>query len=181
MDHTDLQAQYDGMWRDTQRVVAASGFQWDEQIGSPDDTRYGITLRLRPSPEVRHRITALLAEFNALEPGHHVYLETEIHVTVLSLLTCRPRFALDRADVLQRLRRIGVLQTVEQLLPEDGPFAEQTHPLQHQDGHADEEQRRGDVLQRMAAEVTDRHLPLHGQKRNQLIEADAEQSAPQDG
>jgi 2'-5' RNA ligase len=55
--------------------------------GRRPDSRRGLTVVARPSPEVRRRVASFVGRLRELEPDQHYYGPLELHVTVLSLFT----------------------------------------------------------------------------------------------
>ena len=80
----DLAEHYRQMYEDSLSVIRSQGPQTDELIDSPEDTRRGITLLTRPPREVK-----------GLEPDQYYYPDEDIHLTVLSIITCRSGFTLE--------------------------------------------------------------------------------------
>ena len=85
------------------RVAACT--QWrqgraetDPLLDAPDDTRRGLTLLLRPPAALLPAIEALSQELRALEPAQYFYPAADLHLTVLSLISCYPGFTLADID-----------------------------------------------------------------------------------
>jgi 2'-5' RNA ligase len=89
-----MQAIYDSMWDSGLRALKQGGYRLDPLIDSPLDARRGISLVMRPAAEVAERVRDFLSECRAIEPDQYFYPEGDLHVTFLSLLCCRPGFAL---------------------------------------------------------------------------------------
>lgn len=65
----------------------------DAWIDAAGDSRMGLTLRLRPDRQVVNRIQHFLNAARELEPNQYFYGEENIHVTVLSIISCYPGFS----------------------------------------------------------------------------------------
>ena len=91
----NLAEHYRQMYEDSLRVIRSQGPQTDELIDSPEDTRRGITLLTRPPLEVKTAVRAMLERLKGLEPGQYYYPDEDIHLTVLSIITCRSGFTLE--------------------------------------------------------------------------------------
>ncbi|UOQ51145.1 2'-5' RNA ligase family protein [Hymenobacter cellulosivorans] len=73
------------------------------------DTRRGLTLLARPPAAVAAAIEAVLADFRQIEPDQYYYPVSDLHLTVLSIISCYSGFTLDLinpADYQQAVRRI---------------------------------------------------------------------------
>lgn len=73
--------------------------EWDERIDSTKDDRLGITLLFRPAPVIRQNIRCFLDEALRVAPGQYAYPETDMHVTVLSIISCHSGFDLSRLHI----------------------------------------------------------------------------------
>lgn len=95
----DLTAHYDHLYRDAVIKIATGHYQVDPLIDSATDNRHGITLLIRPGAQVKRRIQTFLCELKALEPQQYYYRDSDIHITVMSLITCYPGFDLNQISV----------------------------------------------------------------------------------
>jgi 2'-5' RNA ligase len=91
----NLAEHYRQMYVDSLGVIRSQGPQTDELIDSPEDTRRGITLLTRPPQEVKAAVHAMLERLRGLEPDQYYYPDEDIHLTVLSIITCRSGFTLE--------------------------------------------------------------------------------------
>lgn len=89
-----LLAHYAAMRSAALAKIALGEVELDPLLDDPHDTRRGITLLARPPAPVAERILELLAEFRLLEPAQYYYPATDLHLTVLSLISCHPGFRL---------------------------------------------------------------------------------------
>lgn len=109
MTSPDLAAHYTRLWETTkQKIQETGGYELDPLIDAPDDLRRGITLVIRPSQEVKVRMQSFLQELRALEPEQYYYPASDLHVTVLSIISCYPGFRLEDivlSDYVARVRQ----------------------------------------------------------------------------
>lgn len=91
----NLAEHYRQMYEDSLSVIRSQDPQTDELIDSPEDTRRGITLLTRPPQEVKAAVHAMLERLRGLEPDQYYYPDEDIHLTVLSIITCRSGFTLE--------------------------------------------------------------------------------------
>jgi len=79
--------------------IRLSNFIVDNNIDSSTDDRYGITLLLRPPVLIKNKIQLFLDELKSIEPNQYYYRNSDIHLTVLSIISCYDGFKLDAIDV----------------------------------------------------------------------------------
>lgn len=93
-----LQNHYNNLWRQSLRKFRNDEFEYDSLIDAGDDTRYGITLLARPSEPVKQHIAKTLDEIKSTAPNQYYYPSTDLHVTVLSIISCHAGFTLNDID-----------------------------------------------------------------------------------
>lgn len=91
----NLSAHYDAMRQDAVRRLARNDAELDSLLNSLQDNRRGITLLARPPAPITARIEEMLADFRRSEPDQYYYPASDIHVTILSIISCYPGFTLD--------------------------------------------------------------------------------------
>ena len=63
------------------------------------DTRRGITLLAKFSDLLVTQISQYLDEFSVIEPGHYCQPPSDLHMTVLSIVTCREHYQFSPDDL----------------------------------------------------------------------------------
>ena len=94
----NLQAYYDAMRATAVRQLAQGQAELDPLIDSPDDDRRGITLLARPPARITAVLETLLADFRCTEPHQYYYPASDVHLTVLSIISCYRGFVLPMVD-----------------------------------------------------------------------------------
>jgi len=94
----DLKDRYNKLWNQSLQKFKSNEFEFDPLINSEDDTRYGITLLARPSREIKRNISETLNEIKSVAPNQYYYRESDLHVTILSLISCYAGFSLNKID-----------------------------------------------------------------------------------
>jgi len=94
----DLENHYKKLWNQSLQKFRSSEFEFDSLINSEDDNRYGITLLARPSKEVKRNISNTLKKIRSVAPHQHYYPESDLHVTILSIISCYSGFSLNQID-----------------------------------------------------------------------------------
>lgn len=112
----ELQQHYDAMWHQARAGFELQQFDSDPYLQGKADNRYGLTLLARPSAEVKQRIVQQLAPLQQLDPQQYFYPASDIHLTILSLISCTAGFALTEIQPQQYSRLI------RQALADSGPL-----------------------------------------------------------
>ena len=102
-----LKDHYNTMWAQALSQFRKQQFQYDPLIDDPGDTRYGLALVARPSAEVRNALLDTLNELRSAAPGQYYYPASDLHLTVLSIISCYPGFRLPMIDPNEYIRLIG--------------------------------------------------------------------------
>ncbi|WP_234573260.1 2'-5' RNA ligase family protein [Rhodohalobacter sp. 614A] len=105
----NLQKHYDRMWDEASGKFKTKQFETDPMIDSSDDDRYGITLLARPSEQVKQNISEMLNEIKSVAPLQYYYPLSDLHFTVLSVISCYSGFSL--TDI-QSSRYINLIELV---------------------------------------------------------------------
>ncbi|MDN3670499.1 mutarotase [Echinicola jeungdonensis] len=79
----------------------------DSWLDNPNDNRYGITLLARPDPNCIQSIQSFLNQLRIIEPEQYYYPSSDIHLTVMSLISCYPGFELERVNVSDYVKLVG--------------------------------------------------------------------------
>ncbi|MGR5062489.1 hypothetical protein [Photobacterium sp. DNB22_13_2] len=93
-----LKTIYDGMWDSSYPRIESGQCDIDTLINDPNDTRRGITALTylqNNGNEVSRKITDFLCELQKVEPEQYYYPEEELHLTILSIISCISGFQLD--------------------------------------------------------------------------------------
>ena len=102
----DLAEHYRQLWTQSLEKFRAGRFEYDPYLQGKEDRRYGLTLRARPSDEVSEAITQMLADIKAAAPNQYYYPQTDLHVTVLSVISCYAGFALEAINPQAYVQKI---------------------------------------------------------------------------
>ena len=100
---------YDAMRRTAIDQLQQHGPSLDPLLDLGQDTRRGITLVARLSAGVAANIAAVLADFHQSDPDQYYYPISDIHLTVLSIISCYPGFALNGIKVEDYQRTAGAI------------------------------------------------------------------------
>jgi 2'-5' RNA ligase len=95
----NLKEHYNKLYQDSIKKIRSDSYQTDKLIDSNNDKRFGITLLLRPDSSVRAKIQKFLSEIRAIDPNQYFYPDSDLHVTVMSIITCYDGFELSQINV----------------------------------------------------------------------------------
>lgn len=84
----NLKEHYNRLYINSLEKIKNDQYSIDQLIDSSSDNRFGITLLIRPSLEVKNKIQGFLNELKKSNPNQYYYPNSDIHITVLSVISC---------------------------------------------------------------------------------------------
>jgi 2'-5' RNA ligase len=96
---SDIQKTYDDMWENAIQCIKNDKYEVDSSINSSEDTRRGVTVLSYLPKALGVAISELLDELKGIEPEQYYYPTNELHLTILSIITCVKDFKLSDIDV----------------------------------------------------------------------------------
>lgn len=102
----DLQEHYETLYAESIVKIKSGHIQTDDLIDSAVDNRYGITLRILPDTALTQCTLDFLEQLRQVDPDQYYYRESDIHVTVMSIISCYPGFDLQRIAIPDYIRVI---------------------------------------------------------------------------
>jgi 2'-5' RNA ligase len=109
----DIKKIYTDMWLNAEQKIRDGQHEVDSFIGAAEDTRRGITALSylkQGDNNVSSQIMTFIKELTALEPEQYYYPEDELHLTILSVISCAAGFMLKSVDVAE-YRRVFIEAT----------------------------------------------------------------------
>lgn len=94
----NLKDHYNNLWNQSLQKFRSNEFELDPLIDSENDHRYGVTLLARPSEELKKNISTILDQIRTAAPHQYYYPESDLHVTILSIIPCYSGFSLNQID-----------------------------------------------------------------------------------
>lgn len=95
----DLKEHYHELYKVSSQAILAENYRLDLNIKNPSDSRFGITLLIRPDENIKANIKLFLDEIKAIDPAQYYYPDSDIHITVISIISCYEGFKLDKITV----------------------------------------------------------------------------------
>ncbi len=104
------------MWDKSVRKFKAGKFEFDPHIDAENDKRYGITLRACPSAEIKERVSKTLKKLKAVAPHQYYYPQSDLHITILSIISCYDGFS------LKQINTANYKTVIDEAIPAISPF-----------------------------------------------------------
>lgn len=95
----NLTEHYNQLYKTSSDAILAENYTLDTQINNESDSRFGITLLIRPSETVKANIQLFLEDLKAIDGAQYYYPDSDIHITVMSIISCYDGFGLDKIKV----------------------------------------------------------------------------------
>lgn len=92
----NLSEHYNTLFKTSSELILSENYSIDSKIRDNSDQRFGITLLIRPNDEIKNNIQAFLKEIKKTEPEQYYYPNSDIHITVLAIISCAEGFTLNQ-------------------------------------------------------------------------------------
>lgn len=91
-----LTEHYNKLYTTAEKAISSGKYVIDSELKNESDSRFGITLLIRPSDDVKANIQEFIGQLEKVEPAQYFYPESDIHITVLSIISCSKDFTLNQ-------------------------------------------------------------------------------------
>jgi 2'-5' RNA ligase len=95
----NLPEHYNQLYKKSSKAILTEQYKLDPQINNPSDSRFGLTLLIRPSETIKANIQLFLEEIKVIEPNQYYYPDSDIHITVMGIISCYEGFTLDQINI----------------------------------------------------------------------------------
>lgn len=102
----NLQEHYNELYKKSSKAILAGNFKLDSQINNISDSRFGITLLIRPNDEIKANIQSFLDKLKAIDPEQYYYPDSDLHITVMGIISCYDGFSLNKIKIKEYLEII---------------------------------------------------------------------------
>lgn len=92
----NLKQHYNNLYNTSIIDYKNDSYYIDPLIDSTSDTRYGLTLLIKPPISLTYKITKFLEQVKKVEPNQYYYPESDMHITVMSVISCYEGFNLSK-------------------------------------------------------------------------------------
>jgi 2'-5' RNA ligase len=95
----DLYQQYSELYHDAVLKIKSGRVEIDSMIDSPLDKRLGLTVAFQPEKNIRQKFFDFIEQLRIIEPEQYYYPVSDMHVTVISLVSCYEGFSLSQISL----------------------------------------------------------------------------------
>ncbi|TPN85124.1 2'-5' RNA ligase family protein [Aquimarina algicola] len=95
----NLESHYKELYDHSISKISSDNYEIDNLIDSDKDNRFGITLLIRPPIEIKEEIQKFIKEIKRIEPNQYYYPNSDIHITVMSIISCYDGFDMKTIDL----------------------------------------------------------------------------------
>lgn len=104
---------YNRLWLENLPHIMKHGFDFDPLLDSDLDQRFGITLLIRPDHEAKASIQEFLTEVRKADPVQYFYPNSDIHVTVMPIISCYEGFKVKNIKIGEYIQLLkGCLKNI---------------------------------------------------------------------
>lgn len=112
-----IQNIYDSLWQKSIKGFKDNIFQLDNNLNRREqDNRRGVTLIGRLNSETLLKLMDFLHECKLIEPDQHYYSMNDIHITILSIISCYNGFNIESID------KDAYIDLITKAIKNCGPF-----------------------------------------------------------
>ena len=83
-----LKEHYNQLYKESITKISSDTYEIDPMLNSDSDDRFGLSLVIRPPIAVKNEIKKFLKELEGIEPNQYYYPNSDIHITVISVISC---------------------------------------------------------------------------------------------
>ncbi|QNR85544.1 2'-5' RNA ligase family protein [Pedobacter riviphilus] len=105
----NLAEHYHKLYTESIAKISSGDYETDHLIDDEADQRFGITLVIRPDAATKDKIQQFLTEAKAIEPDQYYYQNADIHITLMSIISCYEGFDLKDihvGDYIQLIKQV---------------------------------------------------------------------------
>lgn len=99
----NLQEHYNQLYTKSSEAILDGNYKLDKQLNNESDSRFGITLLIRPSEEIKANIQLFLEELKAIDSSQYFYPDSDLHITVMGIISCYEGFSLNKINIKEYL------------------------------------------------------------------------------
>lgn len=107
----NLKEHYLKLYTEALSKIKADNYEIDHLIDAHNDFRFGITLLIRPDEKTKTNIQSFLNEVKQVSPHQYYYQNSDIHVTVISIISCYEGFKLDSINIEDYIKVVSRVLT----------------------------------------------------------------------
>lgn len=90
---------YQELWDQSRKKFLRNEFELDTLIDNPHDLRRGITCLVRFNDSVTSSVESFIKDAKLIEPNQYYYPKSDLHLTIMSIITCHEGFSLNSINI----------------------------------------------------------------------------------
>ena len=102
----DLLEHYNHLFRESSKDILEGHHFIDYQINSSSDNRFGLTIIVKPNAQIKNNIQGFFNELKTIDSSQYYYPLSDIHLTVISIISCYEGFSLTNISLPQYIKII---------------------------------------------------------------------------
>jgi len=95
----NLTEHYKQLYTKSSDAILTGNYILDSQINSTSDKRFGMTLLIRPNESIKANIQVFLDELKKVDSAQYFYPDSDIHITLMGIISCYEGFSLDKISI----------------------------------------------------------------------------------
>lgn len=95
----NLKEHYNKLYQESVHKISSDNYEIDPMLHADDDDRFGVSLLIRPPLEINNEIQKFLDALKIIEPDQYYYPNSDIHITVISIISCYEGLKLSNLNV----------------------------------------------------------------------------------
>lgn len=103
---SDIAEHYNELYENSIEQIKLEGCETDSLINSTIDHRFGITLVIRPPLQIKNKIQSFINELKKIDSNQYYYPSLDIHITIMSIISCYDGFKLDQISIQEYINLI---------------------------------------------------------------------------
>tara|TARA_R110002049_G_scaffold307773_2_gene509448 strand:+ start:33382 stop:34065 length:684 start_codon:yes stop_codon:yes gene_type:complete len=102
----NLEKHYNTLYEASIKKILDDDYDIDDMINASSDNRFGITLLIRPPLEIKNNIQTFINQLKTVAPNQYYYDNSDIHITVMSIISCYNGFQLKNIELSEYIKTI---------------------------------------------------------------------------
>ena len=97
---------YNQLYYNSSKAILVENYTIDSLIKDSTDKRFGVTLLIRPNEMVKNNMQLFLDELKEVDASQYYYPNSDIHITLMSIISCYEGFTLNQISVSDYIKII---------------------------------------------------------------------------
>ncbi|MBO3097937.1 AKAP7-like phosphoesterase domain-containing protein [Gelidibacter pelagius] len=102
----NLTEHYNKLYKESIGEISSDNYEIDPMLHAENDQRFGMSLLIKPPMAVKNEIQKFLEELKSIEPDQYYYPNSDIHITVISVVSCYDGLKLSNLNVPEYIELI---------------------------------------------------------------------------